>query len=76
MRYRVITSAVGEFDENDFAEKVNEAISNGWEPLGGVALHVQVSSGAPLLLLAQAMTKDDAKDDSRQRLQEWRSSKH
>jgi len=60
MKYRVILSSCTADEELEHAEKVNKAIKNGWRPQGGVALHVVAADDdEPIMVLAQAMVKDD-----------------
>lgn len=62
IEYKLITNPVGWFKE--FEEAVNEAIEEGWQPLGGVAVvktgDQDFSSLAklPEILLLQAMTRE------------------
>lgn len=42
-----------------FDRYVNEAIADGWEPKGGIAIHQGVdANGQWLLFMAQAMTRE------------------
>jgi hypothetical protein len=61
MEYRVIEVISRYADKPGPAERlknaVNEAIAQGWVPLGGVSVHGAREDGSPVAFLYQAMTR-------------------
>lgn len=54
-KYKLLTSGYAD----QLEKQVNEAISDGWEPLGGIGFSAFLRAGATATAFCQAMTKEE-----------------
>ena len=59
MKYKIITGVTSNKERGVFQKDVNEAINEGWEPIGGVSLQMSFDSEEQeaSMFFAQAMIK-------------------
>jgi len=60
MKYRICCAS----GQVSLMNAVNQAIEEGWRPVGGVAIAIEKSNGVERARWAQAMVKEDGDDQT------------